>query len=111
MRSKKRALIIGCGIAGPAAAIFLKRAGCDPVIYEAMPEHDDYAGLFLNVGRNGMRILKELGIDGLIRREGFGNANHELSKRQWQTVGPSGPTIRRAPRIHGQKRISAQRAA
>lgn len=71
MTTQKKALIIGCGIAGPAAAIFLKRAGCDPVIYEAMPEHDDYAGLFLNVARNGIRILKELGVEDAIRKEGF----------------------------------------
>ncbi|WP_126427119.1 FAD-dependent oxidoreductase [Brevibacillus marinus] len=70
MGKSKRAIIIGCGIAGPAAAIFLKRAGCDPFIYEAMPEHDDYAGLFLNVARNGVRILQELGVAERIRREG-----------------------------------------
>jgi flavin-dependent dehydrogenase len=44
------------GIAGPAAAIFLKRAGYEAVIYEAMEEPDDYAGLFLNLARNGMRV-------------------------------------------------------
>ncbi|CAJ1001233.1 FAD-dependent oxidoreductase [Brevibacillus aydinogluensis] len=67
----KRALIIGCGIAGPAIAIFLRRAGYEPRIYEAQPDHDDYAGLFLNVARNGMRILSELGVDDRIRREGI----------------------------------------
>lgn len=63
--------VIGCGIAGPAVALFLKRIGWNPVIYEAAPTHDDYAGLFLNVGRNGLRVLKELGIDEPIRSEGF----------------------------------------
>lgn len=68
---KREVLIIGCGIAGPAAAIFLKRAGFSPVIFEAMPRHDDYAGLFLNIGRNGVRILKEMGVDGPVRQEGI----------------------------------------
>jgi 2-polyprenyl-6-methoxyphenol hydroxylase-like FAD-dependent oxidoreductase len=71
MARNKRALVIGCGIAGPAAAIFLKRAGYEPRIYEAQPDHDDYTGLFLNVARNGMRILSELGVDGRIREEGI----------------------------------------
>jgi len=67
----RKAIIVGCGIAGPAVAIFLKRAGFEPRIYEAQPGHDDYAGLFLNVARNGMRILRELGVDGRIREEGI----------------------------------------
>ena len=71
MANKKRALIIGCGIAGPAAAMFLKQAGCDPVIYEAMPGHDDYKGLFLNVGRNGLRVLQKLGVEKTVRAEGI----------------------------------------
>jgi 2-polyprenyl-6-methoxyphenol hydroxylase-like FAD-dependent oxidoreductase len=67
----RKAIIIGCGIAGPAAAIFLKRAGYEPYIFEAQPDHDDYTGLFLNVARNGMRVLRELGVDGQIRAEGI----------------------------------------
>lgn len=70
MNAKNKALIIGCGVAGPAAALFLKRIGFEPIVFEAMTEHDDYAGLFLNVGRNGMRVLEELGVDRRIRQEG-----------------------------------------
>ncbi len=66
-----RAMIIGCGIAGPATALFLKKAGFDPVIYEAESRADDYAGLFLNFARNGMRILKELGLDEQVRQAGI----------------------------------------
>jgi 2-polyprenyl-6-methoxyphenol hydroxylase-like FAD-dependent oxidoreductase len=71
MSTTRKALIIGCGIAGPAAALFLKRAGFEPTVFEAIREHDDYAGLFLNVGRNGMRVLEELGVGGPCRRHGF----------------------------------------
>lgn len=66
-----KALIIGCGIAGPATALFLKRIGIDSVIYEAEKTSDDYAGLFLNLARNGLRVMKELGIDEPIRQEGI----------------------------------------
>ncbi|WP_373232382.1 FAD-dependent oxidoreductase [Cohnella sp.] len=68
---RKKALIIGCGIAGPATALFLKRVGIDSIIYEAEEQIDDYAGLFLNLARNGMHVLKELGLDEQIRQKGI----------------------------------------
>jgi len=100
---KKRALIIGCGIAGPAIAIFLRRAGYEPHIYEAKADHDDYTGLFLNVARNGMRILSELGVDDRIRREGIEMRvmSFRSSNGKWLgTVGdrsgePQGFTVKR----------------
>ena len=99
----KKAIIIGCGIAGPAVAIFLKRAGYEPNIYEAQPDHDDYTGLFLNVARNGMRVLKELGVDGRIREEGielramsFHSGNGKwLGKIEDPSGEPQGFTIKR----------------
>jgi 2-polyprenyl-6-methoxyphenol hydroxylase-like FAD-dependent oxidoreductase len=100
---KKRALIIGCGIAGPAIAIFLRRAGYEPHIYEAKEDHDDYTGLFLNVARNGMRILNELGVDGQIRKEGIEMRvmNFRSGTGKWLgTIGdrsgePQGFTVKR----------------
>jgi 2-polyprenyl-6-methoxyphenol hydroxylase-like FAD-dependent oxidoreductase len=67
----KKALIIGCGIAGPAAAMFFKRAGIEVEIYEARSVPDDYTGLFLNVASNGLDVLTTLGIDADITSEGF----------------------------------------
>lgn len=67
----KKALIIGCGVAGPAVALFLRKAGIETAIYESEQEADDYAGLFLNLARNGIRVLKELGLDDQIREEGY----------------------------------------
>ncbi len=60
--NNRKALIIGCGIAGPAVALFLQRAGIATEIYEAQPAPDDYAGIFLTVAANGMRVLKTLGL-------------------------------------------------
>lgn len=68
---KKRALIIGSGVAGPAVALFLKRAGVEAEVYEAQPTPDDYAGLFLNVASNGMDVLATLGIGAELATEGF----------------------------------------
>lgn len=69
--NEKKVLIIGCGIGGPAVALFLKRAGFDPVIYEAESEPDDYAGLFMNLARNGLRVLRELQLHRPIMENGI----------------------------------------
>ncbi|MBA3474693.1 MAG: FAD-dependent monooxygenase [Rubrobacter sp.] len=60
--TKRKALIVGCGIAGPVLAMFLKWAGIDPVIYEGWPEPKDEAGFFLNLAPNGLDVLDKLGI-------------------------------------------------
>jgi len=67
----KKALIVGCGIAGPVAEMFLQRAGIAAQIYEAQPEPDDYAGLFLNLASNGRAILATLGLDSQVAAAGF----------------------------------------
>jgi 2-polyprenyl-6-methoxyphenol hydroxylase-like FAD-dependent oxidoreductase len=41
-----KVIIIGCGVAGPTLAIFLKRLGFQPVIYERAKQFAD-AGLSL----------------------------------------------------------------
>src|SRR5690606_21950197 len=63
-------VIIGCGIAGPAAALFLRRAGFHPRIYEAAPGPRDEEGAFFNVAPNGMHVLRELGVEEEVRRLG-----------------------------------------
>ncbi|EFH83500.1 FAD-dependent oxidoreductase [Ktedonobacter racemifer] len=68
--SRRKALIIGCGIAGPVVAMFLQRAGFEAEIYEARSRPDDYAGLFLNMASNGLDVLQSLGLDGPVKAEG-----------------------------------------
>ncbi len=50
----KKALIIGGGVAGPATALFLNRAGIAAEVYEARSATDEDAGFFLNLAPNGM---------------------------------------------------------
>jgi 2-polyprenyl-6-methoxyphenol hydroxylase-like FAD-dependent oxidoreductase len=65
-RSRK-ALIIGGGIAGPATAILLKKAGFEAAVYEAWP-YSTCIGGGLQIAPNGMRVLAEIGVaDELIR--------------------------------------------
>jgi 2-polyprenyl-6-methoxyphenol hydroxylase-like FAD-dependent oxidoreductase len=64
---KKKALIIGCGIAGPALALFLKRTGIEAEIYEARTSVE---GFSLSLSSNGVAVLQELGLDGSVYAEG-----------------------------------------
>ncbi|MFK7693021.1 FAD-dependent oxidoreductase [Paenibacillus sp. HJGM_3] len=99
----KKALIIGCGIAGPATALFLQRAGIDSVVYEAEERSDDYAGLFLNLARNGLQVLQQLGLDEEVRQAGMPvhsmkmvSGNGKLLGHIGQMSGePRGYTIKR----------------
>ncbi|WP_036010369.1 FAD-dependent oxidoreductase, partial [Bradyrhizobium yuanmingense] len=57
----RKALIIGAGIAGPVAAILLRRAGIESAIYEAWP-YSKGTGGGLQIAPNGMHVLDEIGL-------------------------------------------------
>ena len=57
----RKALIIGAGIAGPVAAVLLRRAGIDAEIYEAWPYSTGIGG-GLQIAPNGMHVLAEIGL-------------------------------------------------
>lgn len=57
-----KAIIIGAGIGGSAAALFLKQAGIEAEVYEARPENEAYEGYFLNLAGNGIDVLRRLGL-------------------------------------------------
>lgn len=58
----KKAMIVGCGIAGPVLAMFLTQAGIQAVVYEGRPEPNDEAGYFLNLAPNGVAVLDTLSL-------------------------------------------------
>jgi 2-polyprenyl-6-methoxyphenol hydroxylase-like FAD-dependent oxidoreductase len=67
-KRSRKAIIIGAGIAGPVAAIFLKRAGIDAQLFEAWPYSTGIGG-GLQIAPNGMHVLAEIGLaDEMIRR-------------------------------------------
>lgn len=51
------ALIVGGGIAGPAAAMAFQKAGIDSVVCEAHPGGADGTGSFLTLAVNGIDAL------------------------------------------------------
>jgi 2-polyprenyl-6-methoxyphenol hydroxylase-like FAD-dependent oxidoreductase len=66
---RRRALVIGGGIAGPALALFLERAGIEAMVFEAYPRVGDVAGGF-QIAPNGLRVLAELGLADSLVAEG-----------------------------------------
>jgi 2-polyprenyl-6-methoxyphenol hydroxylase-like FAD-dependent oxidoreductase len=59
-RSRK-AIIIGAGIAGPVAAILLKKAGIEAQLFEAWRSSTGIGG-GLQIAPNGMHVLAEIGL-------------------------------------------------
>jgi FAD-dependent urate hydroxylase len=57
---RRKALVIGSGIAGPVTAVALQRAGMEAVVHEAHSGPAESMGLFLGLGVNGMRALDEV---------------------------------------------------
>lgn len=88
-----RALIIGCGVAGPAVALFLQRAGWDVEVFEAADEPDAYAGLFLNVATNGLSVLEQLGLRDQVLAEGHCSPHMVMWSSTGRELGtvPNGP--------------------
>src|SRR5262249_50831674 len=65
----RKALIIGAGIAGPVAAILLKRAGIDAALYEGWAYSTGIGG-GLQIAPNGMHVLAEIDLADELTRDG-----------------------------------------
>jgi 2-polyprenyl-6-methoxyphenol hydroxylase-like FAD-dependent oxidoreductase len=81
MTRTRTALIIGAGIAGPATAMALRRAGIDAVVYEAHPSRADGNGVFLTLASNGIDALRVLDADRSAVAAGF--ATPSITLRSW----------------------------
>jgi len=57
-----KAIIAGGGIGGLVTAVALQRAGVEATVYETGPAPAEHRGLFLGLGVNGMRVLRDLGL-------------------------------------------------
>ncbi|MEE6261102.1 FAD-dependent oxidoreductase [Plantactinospora sonchi] len=70
MTDTRTALIIGGGIAGPVAALALRRAGIDATVYEAHAGTADGVGGALSIAPNGRNALAVVDADEAVRRIG-----------------------------------------
>ncbi|HKG26157.1 MAG TPA: FAD-dependent monooxygenase, partial [Thermomicrobiales bacterium] len=107
-----KALIIGGGIAGPATAMALQRAGIDSVVYEA---YDTSAGLdagaFLTVAVNGLDALRTLDAHEPVLDAGFPTRNIEFFSGTGKRLGevPIGGTLPDGTATHTIKRADLYR--
>ena len=84
---ERTALVIGGGIAGPALAMFLRRAGLRPAICEGRPGPVDEAGAFLNLAPNGLAVLETLGIARRVEAEGTRTTAIEFLNHRGRSLG------------------------
>lgn len=92
---KTSVLIVGGGIAGPAVALFLKKAGFQPVVFEAHEGVSDIGG-GLQVAPNGMQVLGQLGLAGPLLRAGVESAEFCFENQFGRRLAclPNGPASR-----------------
>src|ERR1700722_569639 len=86
MASVRRALVIGGGVAGPALALFLKRAGIEPLVFEAYPRTEDVGGGF-QIAPNGPRVLADLGLAEALLREGSPSGDMAFRNHRGRDIG------------------------
>lgn len=91
----RHALIAGGGIAGPALALFLNKAGIASTVYEAYPEMDDIGG-GLQIAPNGMHVLDRLGIAKEIIFQGVESEQFSFENQHGKVLGiiANGPAAR-----------------
>lgn len=65
------ALIIGAGIAGPVAAMALRRAGIEALLYEGYPQTSGDVGSYLTVATNGVDALRAIDAHEPVLSAGF----------------------------------------
>jgi 2-polyprenyl-6-methoxyphenol hydroxylase-like FAD-dependent oxidoreductase len=89
----RRALVIGAGVAGPAVALFLQRAGWEVEVFEAADAPDPFEGLFLNVATNGLAVLARLGLGDAVVADGHRAARMVMLSGTGRELGavPNGP--------------------
>jgi FAD-dependent urate hydroxylase len=95
MSRAKRALIIGGGVAGPVAAMALRQAGIDPVVYEAYAGGADDAGAFLTFASNGLDALRTIDAHHLVLSESFPTPRMTIQSGTGKHLGdvPNGGTL------------------
>jgi len=131
-----RVLIAGAGVAGSVAGIALKKAGFDPVIFEAYEQSAGLAhGVYLTVAVNGLDALRAVDAHHVVRSAGFPSGKMDFHSGTGKKLGaiPMGPTLsdgtvthtirrsdlylglyreaanRDVPIVHGKRLISAER--
>lgn len=112
MTRTRTALIVGGGIAGPATAMALQKAGIEPTVYESRPTGADDVGVFLTLASNGIDALRVLGADTAALASGFPTPGITLRSGTGKRLGESrtGRTLPDGTTSHTMKRADLYRA-
>ncbi|MEV0408225.1 NAD(P)/FAD-dependent oxidoreductase [Actinoallomurus sp. NPDC050550] len=89
MRTPRTAIIIGGGIAGPATAMALTKAGITATVHEARPEGADGNGIMLTLATNGIDALRAIDADGPAIAAGFPTPGITLRTHTGKRLGVS----------------------
>ncbi|HRN94682.1 MAG: FAD-dependent monooxygenase [Chitinophagales bacterium] len=88
MQTEDRFTIIGAGIGGLTAALALKQAGLQPLIYESAPEIKPVgAGILL--ASNAMQVFDKLGVRGKIENAGCKVSKIRITDAKLTTISES----------------------
>src|SRR5690349_12440270 len=89
-----RVLVAGGGIAGPAVAVALAKAGISAEVFEAHPEGDGTAGAFLTLTANGQDALAAIDAGQPVLAASF-------PARSLRVFSPAGALLAEAPAGRG----------
>jgi 2-polyprenyl-6-methoxyphenol hydroxylase-like FAD-dependent oxidoreductase len=84
---KKKAIIVGGGVAGPVAALAFQRAGIEAVVYEASDPPPNFKGSFLTLAMNGVNALLSIDAFEPVKRQGFWVSFMELVSASGKRLG------------------------
>jgi hypothetical protein len=112
MTTPRTALVIGAGIAGPVAAMALRKAGIRPTIYEAHPSGAEGIGTFLTIASNGINALRAIGADQTALAAGFPTPTITLRSTTGKNLGTArtGLTLPDGTTSHTLKRADLYQA-
>jgi len=88
--AKLSIVVIGAGMGGLATAAALRRVGVDAQIYEQTPKFARL-GAGIQIGFNAMKVLREFGLEGVMRREAFyprscNNKDHDTGRVRFDMI-------------------------
>ncbi|HYT26792.1 MAG TPA: FAD-dependent monooxygenase [Actinomycetota bacterium] len=112
MTHTRTALVIGGGIAGPVAAMALRRAGIQATVYEAHPSGAESVGLFLTLASNGIDALRTIDADRPALAAGFPTPGITLRSTTGKHLGAArtGLSLRDGTTSHTLKRADLYKA-
>jgi 2-polyprenyl-6-methoxyphenol hydroxylase-like FAD-dependent oxidoreductase len=87
MSAAQTALVVGGGIAGPATAMALAKAGIASTVYEARPDGTDDSGVMITLATNGIDALRALDADGPAVAAGFPTPGITLRNHAGKRLG------------------------